>query len=271
MGTIPKAGIRFGGNAYFKQLLADDKGKLNMAQQFLAGMGAGIVEAVFAVTPMETIKTKLIQTNQSLIPGMRSIFRESGIAGFYQGVTATIIKQSSNQGIRFMCFNKYKDILTDNGKIKLSVHASFIGGLFAGCCSVLGNNPIDVVKTRMQGKEAMLYKNTLDCFLRVAREEGIRGLYKGAVARMGRVVPGQVRAGGCDTRTLLLRIFQLSQRRLIAVNYFAARSFCRIYQFMSSVLLTLRCCHYLHYMYKQGIIFMSVELIEGPVRKLLQG
>jgi solute carrier family 25 citrate transporter 1 len=192
VGTIPKAGIRFGGNAYFKQLLADDKGKLNMAQQFLAGMGAGVVEAVFAVTPMETIKTKLIQTNQSLIPGMRSIFQESGIAGFYQGVTATILKQSSNQGIRFMCFNKYKDVLTDNGKTKLSVHASFIGGLFAGCCSVLGNNPIDVVKTRMQGKEAVLYKNTLDCFLRVAREEGIRGLYKGALPRMGRVVPGQV-------------------------------------------------------------------------------
>ena len=197
MGTIPKAGIRFGGNAYFKQLLADDKGKLNMGQQFLAGMGAGVVEAVFAVTPMETIKTKLIQTNQSLIPGVKSIFRESGFAGFYQGVTATILKQSSNQGIRFMTFNKYKDILTDNGKTKLSVHASFIGGLFAGCCSVLGNNPVDVVKTRMQGKEAALYKNTLDCFVKVLKEEGVKGLYKGAFARMGRVVPGQVQLLCC--------------------------------------------------------------------------
>ncbi len=59
VGSIPKAGIRFGGNAYFKQLLADDRGKLNMASQFLAGLGAGAVEAVFAVTPLETIKTKV--------------------------------------------------------------------------------------------------------------------------------------------------------------------------------------------------------------------
>ena len=38
---MPKAGIRFGGNAYFKQLLADEKGKLTMAKQFVAGLGAG--------------------------------------------------------------------------------------------------------------------------------------------------------------------------------------------------------------------------------------
>ena len=33
-----RLGIRFGGNAYCKQLLSDGKGgKLNMGQQFLAG------------------------------------------------------------------------------------------------------------------------------------------------------------------------------------------------------------------------------------------
>jgi solute carrier family 25 (mitochondrial citrate transporter), member 1 len=55
-----------------------------MGRNFLAGLGAGAVEAVFAVTPLETIKTKLIQTNQALLPGVRSIIRESGIAGLYQ-------------------------------------------------------------------------------------------------------------------------------------------------------------------------------------------
>ena len=38
---------------------------------YILGMGAGTIEAVLAVTPMETIKTKLIQTNQGLIPGVR--------------------------------------------------------------------------------------------------------------------------------------------------------------------------------------------------------
>lgn len=188
---MPKAGIRFGGNAYCKQLLADEKGKLTMGKQFLAGMGAGTVEAIFAVTPMETIKTKLIQTNQGLIPGVRSILAESGIAGLYQGLLATILKQSSNQGLRFMFFNKYKDIITDNGKQPMHPLTSLVGGMAAGCFSTLGNNPFDVVKTQMQGKDAKEYSSTLDCFGKILKNEGLRGFYKGVVPRMGRVVPGQ--------------------------------------------------------------------------------
>ncbi len=102
MGSIPKAGLRFGGNAFFKKKLADEQGKLTMSRNFIAGMGAGTMEAVLAVTPMETIKTKLIQSNQSLIPGVVSIWKECGIRGFYQGVFATVLKQSSNQGLRYL-------------------------------------------------------------------------------------------------------------------------------------------------------------------------
>jgi solute carrier family 25 citrate transporter 1 len=195
VGSMPKAGIRFGANAQCKDLLlsthSKDNQKLGMAEQFLAGMGAGVFEAIFAVTPMETIKTKLIETNQSLIPGVRSIIAESGFAGLYQGLTATIAKQASNQGLRFMFFNKYKDVLTNNGETKLHPLQSLAGGMMAGCFSTLGNNPFDVVKTQMQGKNASQYKGTVDCFTTILKTEGIKGLYKGTIPRMGRVVPGQ--------------------------------------------------------------------------------
>jgi solute carrier family 25 (mitochondrial citrate transporter), member 1 len=179
------------GNAWCKKMLADDKGKLNMGQQFMAGVGAGTIEAIVAVTPMETIKTKLIQSNQTLIPGIKAILKESGIGGLYQGMFATVLKQGSNQGLRFMFFNKYKDIMTDNGKSPLSPIGSLLGGMAAGCFSVLGNNPFDVVKTQMQGADAAQYKNTLDCFVKIFKEEGFAGYYKGSIPRMGRVVPGQ--------------------------------------------------------------------------------
>jgi len=113
VGSVPKAGIRFGGNSWCKKQLADKEGKLTMGKQFLAGMGAGTLEAIVAVTPMETVKTKLIQRNLGLVEGCVVIMKESGITGFYQGVVATVLKQSSNQGLRFMFFNKYKDLLTD--------------------------------------------------------------------------------------------------------------------------------------------------------------
>lgn len=41
VGSFPKAGIRFGGNSWCKKMLQDENGKLTMASNFLAGMGAG--------------------------------------------------------------------------------------------------------------------------------------------------------------------------------------------------------------------------------------
>ena len=40
----------------------------------------------------------------------------------------------------------------------------------------------------MQGLEAKKYKNALDCCTQIIKSEGIRGLYKGTVPRLSRVV-----------------------------------------------------------------------------------
>jgi Mitochondrial carrier protein len=123
-----------------------------------------------------------------------AILKESGVRGLYQGLAATILKQSSNQGLRFMFFNKYKDIITEDGKVPMTPLKSLVGGMMAGCFSTIGNNPFDVVKTQMQGTKAKEYTGTLDCFKKIFVNEGPAGFYKGVIPRMGRVVPGQVRA-----------------------------------------------------------------------------
>lgn len=43
----------------------------------------------------------------------------------------------------------------------------------------------------MQGTKAKQYKNTLDCFAQIIKNEGLASLYAGVVPRLGRVVPGQ--------------------------------------------------------------------------------
>ncbi|CAM9102361.1 unnamed protein product [Ectocarpus sp. 13 AM-2016] len=192
VGSMPKAGIRFGGNSELKKILAGKENKkLSSGEQFLAGFGAGVLEAIFAVTPIETVKTKAIQTNAPFMQGVRTILKNEGPAGLYQGVWATIAKQGSNQGLRFMWFNKYKGIISDDGARPLSDVENLLGGMSAGCFSTLGNNPFDVVKTRMQGVDAAKYKNTVDCFRQIIKDEGVKGFYKGVVPRLGRVVPGQ--------------------------------------------------------------------------------
>jgi len=60
----------------------------------------------------------------------------------------------------------------------------------------LVNNPLDVVKTRMQkqvvhaGKEPKYKSLTQSCVV-IAKEEGIKALWKGITPRLMRIMPGQ--------------------------------------------------------------------------------
>jgi len=194
-GSIPKSAVRFGGFEQFKKLMVDEKGNLSPISRLLCGLGAGVSEAILAVTPMETVKVKFINDQRSANPkyrgffhGLKTIISQEGIRGTYQGVSATIMKQGSNQAIRFYVMESLKDWYRE-GDPKKHVPKLIVGlfGGFAGACSVFGNTPIDVVKTRMQGIEASRYKNTFDCAKQILVHEGPRAFYKGTIPRMSRV------------------------------------------------------------------------------------
>ncbi|KAJ8611961.1 hypothetical protein CTAYLR_004409 [Chrysophaeum taylorii] len=190
--SIPKAGIRFGANTYFKNLFRDkETGKVSMGMAFLAGLCAGVCEATLAVTPQETIKTKLINLNMGMADGVPHIIKNEGIGGLYSGLVSTCLKQGGNQGSRFFFMAQYRLFMGGDAEAKLPKHLTFVGGLGAGLFSVLTTSPFDVVKTRMQSTEASNYKNTLDCFTQIMTKEGPFAFFNGALARSARVVPGQ--------------------------------------------------------------------------------
>ena len=56
VGSIPKSAVRFGAFEQFKKMKMDEKGNLKPVDRMLCGLGAGVCEAILAVTPMETIK-----------------------------------------------------------------------------------------------------------------------------------------------------------------------------------------------------------------------
>ncbi|XP_042187407.1 tricarboxylate transport protein B, mitochondrial [Oncorhynchus tshawytscha] len=194
-GSIPKSAVRFGVFEYLSNHARDEAGKLNSTRGLLCGLGAGVMEAVFIVCPMETVKVKFIHDQSSANPkyrgfyhGVREIIRTQGIRGTYQGLTATVLKQGSNQAIRFYVMtslrNWYKG---DNPNKAVNPVVTGTFGAIAGAASVFGNTPLDVIKTRMQGLEAHKYKSTLDCAVKIMRHEGVRAFYKGTVPRLGRV------------------------------------------------------------------------------------
>jgi len=97
--------------------ISDSKGQLSAGGKLLCGLGAGVCEAILAVTPMETIKVKFINDQRSANPkfkgfahGVGQIVKAEGISGVYKGLTPTILKQGSNQAIRFFVVESLKDM-----------------------------------------------------------------------------------------------------------------------------------------------------------------
>lgn len=151
------------------------------------------------VTPMDTIKVKLIHDQLTRPPGERlykglfhgiaTIVRRQGIAGVYAGVVPTMAKQASNQAIRWVVYSDVKQLLAGptGDPDNLPTHKIILASVAAGTASVYGNTPIDVVKSNMQGLERSKFKGSLDCARQIYLQDGVRGFYKGAVPRLARV------------------------------------------------------------------------------------
>lgn len=141
---------RFGGFEQIKLQLVDENGNLSGSGKLLAGLGAGVLEAIFAVTPMETVKVKFIADQRSANPkfkgffhGVSHIVKAEGISGVYKGVTATIMKQGSNQAIRFYVMESLREMYKGGDKNK-ECPKLLVGcfGAVAGAASVFGNTPL---------------------------------------------------------------------------------------------------------------------------------
>ncbi|TMS14091.1 Tricarboxylate transport protein, mitochondrial [Larimichthys crocea] len=187
--------LQFGTFEMLSNPMRDATGRLDNTGSLLCGLGAGIAEAILVVCPMETLKVKMIHDQCSLRPryrgffhGVSEIIREQGVRGTYQGLTATVLKQGTNQAIRFYVMNLLRNWYKgDDPRREMHPIVTAMFGATAGAASVFGNTPLDVVKTRMQGLEAHRYKNTVDCAFQILKHEGPQAFYKGTVPRLGRV------------------------------------------------------------------------------------
>ncbi|RSH90431.1 hypothetical protein EHS25_001036 [Saitozyma podzolica] len=178
-GNGLKAGVRFMTYDSIKEVLRNPEGKLTPARTMLAGLCAGVVEAVVAVTPSETIKTKLIQDASSPSPmytsslnGTIAICRTEGFGGVYRGLTPTIMKQGANSAVRFGSYSTLQQLALDTlrpASGKLNSSTTFALGAIAGLITVYSTMPLDNIKTRMQAAGAETrYRNSLDCLVKVS-------------------------------------------------------------------------------------------------------
>ncbi|KAJ6494743.1 mitochondrial tricarboxylate transporter [Mycena vitilis] len=198
VGNALKAGVRFVSYDHFKHLLANSDGKVSAPRSLLAGLGAGMMEAIFAVTPSETIKTKLIDDAKrpnpqyrGLIHGTASIVRQEGIRGIYRGLFPVMMRQGANSAVRFTTYSTLKQFVQGAARPGQTLPSTITFGIgaIAGLVTVYTTMPLDVVKTRMQSLEARAqYRNSFHCAYRIFTEEGILRFWTGTTPRLTRLV-----------------------------------------------------------------------------------
>jgi solute carrier family 25 citrate transporter 1 len=171
-------------------------GKLSTVMTTLCGLGAGIVEAVCAVTPVETLKTRITDDQRrgtgnytGTADAFKKILSSEGPAGLYRGAFPTILKQGTNQAVRMPLQVQFMTLIVwgDESK-KQNPLLNGAAGFLAGCGSVLLTQPQDCVKSRMQGEAAKeLYTGTVDCATKMLAQEGPAAFFSGCIPRMVQV------------------------------------------------------------------------------------
>jgi solute carrier family 25 citrate transporter 1 len=196
LGSSFKQSARWGAYTTISDRLKDDKGKLSVKANMFAGVCAGASEAILAVTPMETIKTRVADAQRKgqgaysgSLDATMKILKAEGPIGIYRGVVPTILKQSTNQMVRFPFQSFFMDILVgEDIEKRKNPLINGLAGALAGGASVLVTMPQDTVKTRMQGEDAKkLYTGTIDCITKILRQEGPAFFFAGTVPRLVRV------------------------------------------------------------------------------------
>jgi len=126
-----------------------------------------------------------------------TIAREEGFGALYKGVVPTMLRQGCNQAVNFTAYNMIKSKVMDwQGTSELASWQSLLIGGFSGGMGPLVNNPLDVVKTRLQkqivvpGKKPK-YTGLVQACVVIAKEEGLLALWKGITPRLLRIMPGQ--------------------------------------------------------------------------------
>lgn len=119
-----------------------------------------------------------------------------GIADFAKVLDPSWRRRGGDEGFRTAVGAGPKEKTAGKEFLSQGLESAYNFGLgsVAGAFGAFMVYPIDLVKTRMQnqrgaGPGAKLYANSIDCFKKVVRNEGFKGLYSGVLPQLVGVAP----------------------------------------------------------------------------------
>ncbi|XP_071428771.1 putative mitochondrial transporter UCP3 isoform X2 [Pithys albifrons albifrons] len=173
------------------------------AMKFVSAGMAGCI-ADLCTFPLDTAKVRLQIQGEAKIPQAISSMEYRGVLGtlstmvrtegpcsLYRGLVAGLQRQMSFASIRIGLYDSVKQLYTTKGAENTGLAARLLAGCTTGAVAVACAQPTDVVKVRFQASGALLdgarrYSSTVDAYRTIAREEGVRGLWRGTLPNIAR-------------------------------------------------------------------------------------
>jgi solute carrier family 25, member 39/40 len=171
----------------------------------LTGMFARTI-AVTAISPLELFRTRLQahrptehgSTFRSVLKSVSSLVHEQGLRSLWRGLELTLWRDVPFSGIYWTGYEYLRHKFREHEVFRRGGEAGFFeeaftAGWLSGTFAAFVTQPFDVSKTRRQVYTTMESGNDVSSALRlmgaIRKEEGLRGLWKGAVPRMLKVAP----------------------------------------------------------------------------------
>ncbi|KAL7484843.1 hypothetical protein ACHAW6_010454 [Cyclotella cf. meneghiniana] len=211
MGQVPYGVLTFGSYEIYKQHLLSRFPATSPPLIYALSAILGDVTGSGWLCPSEVVKQQL-QAGMygSMGEAVRGIWGKDGLAGFYRGFTGGLARDVPFRVAQLTTFEVAKNIYlrakrnsatsNNNKKIKnkskndddvaLSPLEAAICGAAAGSFSAAITNPLDRIKTIMMTDTANAYGGSVAaCAAKIVRDDGIAGMFKGVVPRVGYIAP----------------------------------------------------------------------------------
>jgi len=184
--------IKLGAYAPIKSLLGD-KGDAPFYIKFASGSLSGGLGTLVG-NPFDVMKTmQMAGTNNTLGSLMKQMYSEQGMAGFYRGIEANVMRAVVLNGTKMACYDQSKSFVSEQtGWGRKDLRCQFVAATISGFAMTCTVAPFDNLRTRLMNQPttgALQYTGFGDCAAKIMKTEGPLAFYRGFLPIWGRFAP----------------------------------------------------------------------------------
>jgi len=200
---FPTQALNFAFKDTYKKLFVEGYDKKRDFWKFFAGNlasgGAAGATSLCFVYPLDFARTRLAadvgkkgdREFKGLLDCLFKIFKSDGPIGLYRGFFVSVQGIIIYRAAYFGMFDTAKMVFASDKKLNFFAAWGIAQVVTVG--SGILSYPWDTVRRRMMmqsGRKDILYKNTLDCALKIVKNEGMSAMFKGALSNVFRGTGG---------------------------------------------------------------------------------